>query len=50
MTTWDPPIGAFLLPRQTEGEWWELGDVTRGNTSYYYSECSHLVAGFELTR
>lgn len=35
--SWEPPIGAFLLPRQAEGEWWELADPTRSNRSYYYS-------------
>ena len=35
--SWEPPIGAFLLPRQADGEWWELADPTRSNRSYYYS-------------
>jgi len=26
-----------LLPRQADGEWWELADSTRSNRSYYYS-------------
>jgi hypothetical protein len=37
--SWEPPIGAFLLPRQEDGEWWELADSKRGNRSYYYSMC-----------
>ncbi|WVQ95503.1 hypothetical protein IAU59_002600 [Kwoniella sp. CBS 9459] len=35
--SWDPPIGAFVVPRSPDGEWWELADSTRGNRSYYYN-------------
>ncbi|WVR08594.1 hypothetical protein IAU60_005649 [Kwoniella sp. DSM 27419] len=35
--SWDPPIGAFVVPRSPDGEWWELADTTRGNRSYYYN-------------
>jgi hypothetical protein len=43
MCSWEPPVGAFLLPRQEEGEWWELADANRGNRSYYYSELNPLL-------
>ncbi|KAF8574247.1 hypothetical protein K439DRAFT_1372903 [Ramaria rubella] len=35
-TTWDAPIGNFVLPPSTDGEWWELRDETRGGIPYYY--------------
>ncbi|WVF67939.1 hypothetical protein IAT40_002701 [Kwoniella sp. CBS 6097] len=35
--SWDPPVGAFVVPRSPDGEWWELADSTRGNRSYYYN-------------
>ncbi|ODN99485.1 hypothetical protein L198_03329 [Cryptococcus wingfieldii CBS 7118] len=35
--SWDPPVGAFVVPRSPEGEWWELADSTRSNRSYYYN-------------
>ncbi|WRT70639.1 uncharacterized protein IL334_007637 [Kwoniella shivajii] len=35
--SWDPPVGAFVVPRSPDGEWWELADPTRGNRSYYYN-------------
>ncbi|WVW80903.1 hypothetical protein I302_102894 [Kwoniella bestiolae CBS 10118] len=35
--SWDPPVGAFVVPRSPDGEWWELADATRGNRSYYYN-------------
>ncbi|TFK44494.1 hypothetical protein BDQ12DRAFT_673099 [Crucibulum laeve] len=34
--SWDPPVGNFLLPPTTEGEWWELSDDSRGGIPYYY--------------
>lgn len=34
--TWDPPNGAFILPQQAEGEFWELSDEKRGGRKYYY--------------
>lgn len=34
--SWDPPVGNFVLPPSTEGEWWELSDDSRGGLSYYY--------------
>lgn len=44
--SWEPPIGAFIVPRSADGEWWELADASRNNRSYYYSElrgCSAVV-------
>ncbi|ORX41049.1 hypothetical protein BD324DRAFT_575172 [Kockovaella imperatae] len=35
--SWDPPIGAMIVPRMPEGEWWELADASRGNRCYYYN-------------
>ncbi|KAL7423882.1 hypothetical protein Q5752_001467 [Cryptotrichosporon argae] len=35
--SWDPPVGAFVVPRSPQGEWWELADPSRGNRSYYYN-------------
>ncbi|WWD20651.1 hypothetical protein CI109_105127 [Kwoniella shandongensis] len=35
--SWDPPVGAFVVPRSPDGEWWELADATRNNRSYYYN-------------
>ncbi|EAL23082.1 hypothetical protein CNBA6070 [Cryptococcus deneoformans B-3501A] len=35
--SWDPPVGAFVVPRSPDGEWWELADSTRNNRSYYYN-------------
>ncbi|ORY26583.1 hypothetical protein BCR39DRAFT_540643 [Naematelia encephala] len=35
--SWDPPVGAFVVPRMPGGEWWELADVSRKNRSYYYN-------------
>ncbi|EIW69920.1 hypothetical protein TREMEDRAFT_38591 [Tremella mesenterica DSM 1558] len=35
--SWDPPVGAFVVPRSPDGEWWELADTTRKNRSYYYN-------------
>jgi hypothetical protein len=40
--SWEPPIGAFIVPRSADGEWWELADASRNNRSYYYSECEVL--------
>ncbi|KAJ8076958.1 hypothetical protein PM082_001381 [Marasmius tenuissimus] len=34
--SWDPPVGNFVLPPSTEGEWWELSDDSRGGLPYYY--------------
>jgi len=34
--SWDPPIGAMVIPRRLEGEWWELTDEKRGGRKYYY--------------
>ncbi|KAF9453926.1 hypothetical protein P691DRAFT_755001 [Macrolepiota fuliginosa MF-IS2] len=34
--SWDPPIGNFVLPPSSEGEWWELSDESRGDIPYYY--------------
>ena len=34
--SWDPPVGAMVLPRRLEGEYWELKDERRGGRSYYY--------------
>ncbi|EAU91559.2 hypothetical protein CC1G_02048 [Coprinopsis cinerea okayama7 len=34
--SWDPPVGHFVLPPSTEGEWWELSDESRGGMRYYY--------------
>lgn len=34
--SWDAPVGNFVLPPSTEGEWWELTDDTRGGIPYYY--------------
>lgn len=36
-TSWTPPQGVFVVPRQAEGEWWELADTSRGNRSYFYN-------------
>lgn len=36
-TSWIPPQGVFIVPRQPEGEWWELADTSRGNRSYFYN-------------
>lgn len=36
-TSWVPPQGVFIVPRQPEGEWWELADKTRNNRSYFYN-------------
>lgn len=36
-TSWTPPQGVFIVPRQADGEWWELADESRGNRSYYYN-------------
>ncbi|KLT38761.1 hypothetical protein CC85DRAFT_252382 [Cutaneotrichosporon oleaginosum] len=35
--SWEPPVGAFVVPRSPDGEWWELADPSRGNQSYYYN-------------
>ncbi|KIJ50528.1 hypothetical protein M422DRAFT_776995 [Sphaerobolus stellatus SS14] len=35
-TTWDAPVGSFVLPPSSEGEWWELADETRNGLPYYY--------------
>ncbi|KAI5825299.1 hypothetical protein K523DRAFT_356116 [Schizophyllum commune Tattone D] len=34
--SWDAPVGNFVLPPSSEGEWWELTDDTRGGIPYYY--------------
>ncbi|KAF9501625.1 hypothetical protein BDN71DRAFT_1439284 [Pleurotus eryngii] len=34
--SWDPPVGNFVLPPSTDGEWWELSDDSRGGIPYYY--------------
>ncbi|KAG7090933.1 hypothetical protein E1B28_010006 [Marasmius oreades] len=34
--SWDPPVGNFVLPPSSEGEWWELSDDSRGGMPYYY--------------
>ncbi|KAF9467343.1 hypothetical protein BDZ94DRAFT_1287753 [Collybia nuda] len=34
--SWDAPVGNFVLPPSSEGEWWELSDDSRGGLSYYY--------------
>ncbi|WOO78826.1 Rho GTPase-activating protein 39 [Vanrija pseudolonga] len=34
--SWEPPVGAFVVPRSPDGEWWELADPSRNNQSYYY--------------
>ncbi|KAH9993220.1 hypothetical protein BJV77DRAFT_1060254 [Russula vinacea] len=34
--SWDPPVGNFVLPPSENGEWWEIGDETRGGIPYYY--------------
>jgi hypothetical protein len=34
--SWDPPVGAMVLPRRLGGEYWELKDERRGGRSYYY--------------
>ncbi|KAJ3569619.1 hypothetical protein NP233_g4926 [Leucocoprinus birnbaumii] len=34
--SWDPPVGNFVLPPSSEGEWWELSDDSRGGIPYYY--------------
>lgn len=36
-TSWNPPEGVFIVPRQAAGEWWELADTSRGNRSYFYN-------------
>lgn len=36
-TSWSPPEGVFIVPRQAAGEWWELADTSRGNRSYFYN-------------
>ena len=38
--SWEPPVGAFVVPRSPDGEWWELADASRNNRSYYYSASS----------
>ncbi|GMK54712.1 hypothetical protein CspeluHIS016_0112980 [Cutaneotrichosporon spelunceum] len=35
--SWEPPVGAFVVPRSPDGEWWELADPSRDNQSYYYN-------------
>ena len=39
--SWDAPVGAMIVPRMPEGEWWELADASRGNRCYYYSQLHH---------
>ncbi|KAI0058032.1 hypothetical protein BV25DRAFT_1902420 [Artomyces pyxidatus] len=34
--SWDPPVGHFVLPPNENGEWWEIGDESRGGIPYYY--------------
>ncbi|KAF8482505.1 hypothetical protein DFH94DRAFT_367952 [Russula ochroleuca] len=34
--SWDPPVGNFVLPPSENGEWWEIGDESRGGIPYYY--------------
>jgi hypothetical protein len=34
--SWDAPVGAMVLPRSVDGEYWELKDETRGGKKYYY--------------
>lgn len=34
--SWDPPVGAMVLPQKLGGEYWELKDEKRGGRSYYY--------------
>ncbi|KAI0259211.1 hypothetical protein BC834DRAFT_1018360 [Gloeopeniophorella convolvens] len=34
--SWDPPVGNFVLPPNDNGEWWEIGDESRGGIPYYY--------------
>ncbi|KAF9528517.1 hypothetical protein CPB83DRAFT_929834 [Crepidotus variabilis] len=34
--SWDAPVGTFVLPPSDDGEWWELGDESRGGLPYYY--------------
>ncbi|KXN90136.1 Rho GTPase-activating protein 39 [Leucoagaricus sp. SymC.cos] len=34
--SWDPPVGHFVLPPNSQGEWWELSDESRGGIPYYY--------------
>nr|ODN96050.1 hypothetical protein L204_03741 [Cryptococcus depauperatus CBS 7855] len=41
--SWDPPVGAFVVPRSPDGEWWELADSSRSNRSYYYSKSCHTL-------
>ncbi|KAH8994674.1 hypothetical protein EDB86DRAFT_2924808 [Lactarius hatsudake] len=34
--SWDPPVGefVFVLPPSENGEWWEIGDESRGGIPY----------------
>lgn len=34
--SWEAPVGNFVLPPSSEGEWWELSDDSRGGMPYYY--------------
>lgn len=36
LCSWEPPVGALVLPRSEEGEYWELTDEKRGGRRYYY--------------
>ncbi|KLO06856.1 hypothetical protein SCHPADRAFT_837440, partial [Schizopora paradoxa] len=41
--SWDPPVGNFVLPPSTEGEWWELVDESRGIPYYYHTKTNATV-------
>ncbi|KZV97168.1 hypothetical protein EXIGLDRAFT_731444 [Exidia glandulosa HHB12029] len=41
--SWDPPEGNFVLPRSSEGEWWEIEDATSGLSYYYHTKTSETV-------
>ncbi|KAF8629128.1 hypothetical protein AX17_005714 [Amanita inopinata Kibby_2008] len=41
--SWDPPVGHFVLPQSSEGEWWELIDDSRGLPYYYHTKTGDTV-------
>ncbi|KIP02863.1 hypothetical protein PHLGIDRAFT_122081 [Phlebiopsis gigantea 11061_1 CR5-6] len=41
--SWDPPVGNFLLPPSTEGEWWEMMDEQSGLPYYYHTKTGETV-------